>query len=163
MSHHPSVVKPASAQGSVFRDTDNALAPSGDRRSSMMQALNDRHRALFLGFVIALLPTPAISGPAQMESASVDISLSVAPWHKMQAVSPPKRANTWNGAHASQFCMATNSAAPAMPVILVRLATPSSHVGNQTKIEVCALNGGSSSAQKPLGEEAGQFLLVRAE
>lgn len=180
VSNHSLVVRPINGTCSDCRNATRALALVGDRRSSLRPANCGERRALFLAVATVLLPAAANPGPAvgSAFSGSVEISVSVAPRYKVLAVSAPDAARVRPRTHSDRLCLATNSSAPTMPVMLVRPTTRRQHLrkagsgedmqlaeGAETEIWRCGLMKDQSTSRvvNPMGWSASQLLLVRPE
>lgn len=130
-----------------------AFTNSGKRCSSGLLA-----KATGAVITLAVLPDAAIANPqiGPTSSASVGISLSVAPRFELEA-NPTDAVIGLDAAGTGGFCIRTNGSPTLLPIMLVRdeVAIQAVH-----KLAWCEMNG--NSVQAGLGAGAG-VLLIRPE
>ena len=93
-------------------------------RARLDRASRDPGSGLLLALAAAVLPAAAQAGPADgaTSSGQVEISVSVGSRYRLLAVEVPETAAGIRLA-SGQFCLSSNQAPPAMPVMLVRTSS----------------------------------------
>ena len=181
VSYHPSGMRPVDDPGRRCPRTLSAVALFDDRRTPPRPPGRGGLRALLLLTVAAALPpAPAYAGPAVGSAASgrVEISVSVGPRYQVLAAEALDAASVRRGIYSNLLCLATNSSAPTLPVLLVRPLVLRPELpgagaredlqlidGTAAGIGRCAATNGKSVSRAANADyrTAGQLLLVRPE
>lgn len=116
------VVRPLKENGWVGRDVTGAFALVRHPWSSVRRTCGNNDIILILALSSACLPATAHSRPAvgSASSGRVEIRVLVGSRYNVQAVNSPDAAGVHPDRHLVRLCLATNSSAPTLPVIVVR-------------------------------------------